>query len=139
MNNDFNQNNQNGQQGNFYNPNGQQQGNFYNPNGQGNFYNPNMPNMNQLEATKKANNAKTFGLIALITSFICTGVIPIVLGILAIVNASSAKSLIGYDIPEAKSGRTMGIASLIITGVACVLVIALYVVLFALVMTGALY
>ena len=75
MNNDFNQNNQNGQnngqQGNFYNPNGQQQGNFYNQSAQQNgYYNQNPqgfyvdPNFQrQNEAAKKAGNAKTLGIV----------------------------------------------------------------------------
>ena len=150
MNNDFNQNNQNGQnngqQGNFYNPNGQQQGNFYNQSAQQNgYYNQNPqgfyvdPNFQrQNEAAKKAGNAKTLGIVALITAFVCTGIIPIVLGILALVNASSAKNMLGYDLPEGKSGRALGIASLIITGLAYVLIILLYVVIIMLAGAGAL-
>ena len=140
MNNDFNNQNQNQNQN--PNPNGQQQGNFYNPNGQpqGNFYNPNgyqQPffdpyQQNQAEGIKKANNAKSMGIAALIFSFLSLCISPlisIVLGVLAISNASSAKNLLGYDTPEGKSGRSLGIAAIIITAVVFVLCIAIGVIL----------
>ena len=145
MNNDFNnqspnqnpnQNPNGQQQGNFYNPNGQQQGNFYNPNGQqqGNFYNPNgyqQPffdpyQQNQAEGMKKAASAKNMGVAALVFSFLSlclSPLISIILGILAITGASSAKNLLGYETPEIKSARSLGITGIVITAVIYVLCI----------------
>lgn len=142
MNNDFN--NQNGQGGNFYNsggnfynPNGQQQGgNFYNPNGQS-FYDP--YSQNQALGMQKANTAKTMGIAALICSLLSVCISPLialVLGILAIVNASTARRLIGFETAETKSARTFGIISLVITGVIFVLSIAFSILYIMLIFEG---
>ena len=120
MNYDNNQNDQNNfygesnQQGNFYN---QQGGNFYSPTGQP-FCSD--PYSNQAFGLQKANNAKSLGIAALICSLLpmccLLKIVGIVLSILAISGASSASRMLGYEPSEARSARTMGIASLIITG-----------------------
>jgi cytochrome c biogenesis protein CcdA len=80
---------------------------------------------------QKANNARNMGLAALICSLLSLCISPIialVLGILAISGASSAKQMLGCETPETKSARTMGIASLIITGLFFLLTIVFTVV-----------
>ena len=142
------QNTQNGQggydnQGNngqYYNPNGQ----YYNPNGQyynqgnnGQYYNPNGQYYNgqgnphgnpyanggqfhpdsffyppqQTDASGKT--AQTFGIIALIGLLFCQ-ILSIVFGALALSNAKRSVMTVGYECPEAKGGRVMGLIGLIL-------------------------
>ena len=124
MNDNNNQNqgnfyNQGNQQGNFYNPYGQQQGNFYNPNGyQQPFFDP--YGQNQAMGLSKAASARTMGIAALICSLLSWCISPLiglVLGILAIVNSSTARRMLGYEAPETKTARTLGIAAIIIAAV----------------------
>ena len=137
MNNGNNQNqgnfyNQGGQQGNFYNPYGQQQGNFYNPNGyQQPFFDP--YGQNQALGLSKASKAKSMGIAALICSLLAWCISPLiglVLGILAITSSSSAKAMLGYEVPEIKTARTLGIASIIIAILFFVLNLIFLIVLF---------
>lgn len=76
------------------------------------------------QAHSKAQTAHTMGIVALV-GLICAGIVALVCGILAIVNANSSRRILGYDLPKASSGRTMGIVALVISAVSVVLVIIL--------------
>ncbi|MBR6726786.1 MAG: hypothetical protein IKM08_01205 [Clostridia bacterium] len=78
-------------------------------------YPPPPTNPYMAEAAGKAATAKTYGIIALVGLFVMT-ILTIIFGILAITTANQSKRLIGYELPDAKSGRTMGTVSLIILG-----------------------
>ena len=83
-------------------------------------YNPSAPfgyppSPYTVEAQNKASTARTFGIISLV-GLVFMGILSIIFGILAITNANQAKRLIGYDLPDGKSGRTFGIVSLSILG-----------------------
>ena len=128
MNNDYNNPNRN-EQGQYNDPyaGGYNQGNF-SPYGQ---FDPfaNTPfqdpyGMNRAMGLRKAASAKNFGIAALILSVLSLFLSPLiglVLGIVAIVNASSAEKMLGYQVPDSKSARTMGILSIIIVSVVFVL------------------
>ena len=118
MNNDQNNNrqNENNDQDQYYNPNGQ----YYNPNGQ--YYNPNHNNGGQFNPDSFFNpyqnndscgkTAQTFGIVSLVCIFFCQ-ILAIVFGALAMSNAKKSVLLRGYECPEAKSGRVMGLIGLI--------------------------
>ena len=126
---DNNQNNQNNQsnqsnQQNYQQGYHQYYGTSYQQNpyyGQQGFgydaYDPRM-----IEARSKASNAQTFGIIALIGLFVGT-ILSIIFGILAMSSAKKSTQLLGYELPEAKTGRVMGLVSLILALVGVVLAI----------------
>ena len=123
MNNDHNNDrqNENNNQDQYYNPNGQYynpNGQYYNPNGQ--YYNPN--NGGQFNPDSFFNpyqnndtcgkTAQTFGIISLIGILFCQ-ILAIIFGALAMSNAKKSVAMRGYECPEAKSGRIMGLIGLI--------------------------
>ena len=128
MNNDFqNGQKQNEQQQNeqqYYGPyyggyqqGGYQQGNYQ----QGGFFgNPFDPRM--VDAQSKARSAQTFGIVALVGLFTLQ-ILSIIFGILAMQSAKKSRMLLGYELPEAKTGRILGLVSLIISIVSIALTI----------------
>ena len=101
----------NGQQGGQWN--GQQGGNpwGYNQNG----YVPPITNtpFDQQKPQKDSSTAQTLGIVGLILALICSPLVGIILGIMAITRAKSSSQLLGYELPEAKTGRICGIIAII--------------------------
>ena len=64
------------------------------------------------EGKKKASEAQMLGVIALI-GLALSGVLGIIFGILAISSANRSRTLVGFDLPEAKHGRIFGMIGLI--------------------------
>lgn len=111
-NNQNNYNNQNNGQNSWGDPNAQNGGWQY-TNGQ--FYGQQTPLINNTaHANKEASTAQTLGIVGLVVSLICCALAGIILGILAISRAGKAKNLLGYESPEAKTGRICGIVAIIL-------------------------
>ena len=111
-NNQNNYNDQNNNQNSWSDPNAQNGGWQY-TNGQ--FYGQQIPFINNTaHANKTASSAQTLGIVGLVISLICCPLVGIILGILAISRASNAKNLLGYESPEAKTGRICGIVAIIL-------------------------
>lgn len=100
------------------NHNGQQ---WQHENNQGGWQGGPPPINNPFEGQKSAQTAQTLGIIALVLSLIFFPPAGIVLGILAISRAGASKRLLGYDISEARVGRTCGIIAIVIGAISIVL------------------
>ena len=112
---------QNGYQNNYQNNGYGNQGGF-NPPPIDPFQTPFGQDYRIQQAHAQARTAHTMGIVALV-GLICAGLLSLVCGILAIVNANNSRRTLGYDLPEGRSGRTMGIVALSISAVAYVVVI----------------
>lgn len=150
MNNDFNNQQQGSQQQTDQQQNGQQQSNqqqygqqqYYNGYGyygdpyhqSGAYYPPqngpyygNYVDPRIQEARTKATNAQTYGIIALIGLF-TVGILSIIFGILSINSAKKSRMMLGYELPEAKIGRILGMISLIVSIALAVIVFFLVII-----------
>ena len=94
-------------------------------NGQTSWANQGTPysNVPQTPEDPSANTARTLGIIGLIVSiFGCCGVpAGLVLGIIALVKAKRSCATLGFEVPEARTGRICGLLAIIFTVVALVI------------------
>ncbi len=78
------------------------------------FYNqPPMDDVS-MRASKLAASSKTLGILGIVLSIICCPLVGLILGIMAANRAKTAKMMLGYDLPEAKTGRICGIIAILI-------------------------
>ncbi|MBR2010209.1 MAG: hypothetical protein IKA06_00465 [Clostridia bacterium] len=119
-------------QNNFNQNNGQNEGWSYQS---GQFYTPVTPiDSTAMQANQSASSSQTLGIVGLIISLICCPLIGIILGIIAISKASTAKSLLGHEPSEAKTGRICGIIAIILGVLSMILSAIIYVINMALIM-----
>lgn len=76
------------------------------------------------EGEKKANSSKILGIIGLVVGLVCCGIAGIVLDIVALVNASTSKNLLGYEHQDAKTGKICAIVGIVIAVVSSIISIA---------------
>lgn len=118
---------------NNFNQNNQQNNGWSYDNGQ--FYTPVPPiDNNAMQANQTASSSQTLGIVGLIVSLICCPLIGIILGIIAISKASTAKNMLGYEPSEAKTGRVCGIIAIVLGALSMISSIIIYVVYMAMIM-----
>ena len=98
MNNDFNNGQNNGQNENWERPPIQ------------------MPGDNNNNAgVAEAHSAQTLGIVGLVLAILGCNLVGLILGILAVTKSKTAARLAGCDLPEGRTGRICGIASIAIS------------------------
>ena len=118
---------------NNFNQNNQQNNGWSYDNGQ--FYTPVSPiDNNAMQANQTASSSQTLGIVGLIVSLVCCPLIGIILGIIAISKASTAKNMLGYEPSEAKTGRVCGIIAIVLGALSMISSIIIYVVYMAMIM-----
>ena len=83
------------------------------------------------EGEKKAENSKLMGIIGLIVGVLCCGLIGVVLEIISFVMAKKSIDLLGYEHPDAKTGKICALIGLILA-IIRIVVIIIYILLFIL-------
>lgn len=73
------------------------------------------------EGIQKAYSSKTLGILSIIVGLLCCRIASIVLGVIAISYASTSTEILGFEHPDAKTGKGCGIAGLVIAAVTLVL------------------
>lgn len=118
MNNDFNNGGQNNQQQGGQPPQdfGRSQeakGAF--ENGQTSWSNPGTPwsNVPPSPNDPNANSAQTLGIVGLIVSIVCCALAGLIMGIIACSKAKTSRMTLGYEAPEARTGRICGIIAIV--------------------------
>jgi len=79
-----------------------------------------------------ANSAQTLGIVGLIISIVCCRIAGLILGIIAVGKAKTSRLALGYEVPEARTGRVCGIIAIVISVVAMageILATVLYVIM----------
>ena len=134
MNNDYNNhteqsseqpNNQSGYQ--YGNPGQNSYG--QNPYGQNPYGQPPYSHPSQPIASNNAKNCFTMGLLSIVCIFVMQ-ILSIIFGALALNYAKKSKIEMGYECPDAKNGRLMGLIGLIIGSILTGLVVLAYLILF---------
>ena len=134
MNNDYNNhteqsneqpNNQSGYQ--YGNPGQNSYG--QNPYGQNPYGQPPYSYPSQPIASNNAKNCFTMGLLSIVCIFVMQ-ILSIIFGALALNYAKKSKIEMGYECPDAKNGRLMGLIGLIIGSILTGLVVLAYLILF---------
>jgi len=80
-----------------------------------NYYGDSMSDGVAMRASKLAASAKTQGVLGLILSIFCCPIVALILGILAVSRAKTAKVMLGGDLPEGKTGRVCGIIAIVLS------------------------
>ena len=89
---------------------------------------PHLENEKVAEAEKKAKNSMILGIVGLVVDISCCGIVGLVLNIISLVMAKNAKSILGYEHPDAKTGKICSIIGLVISALT-IIVYILYLVL----------
>lgn len=112
-------------QNNFNQPNGQNDGWSYD-NGQ--FYTPVPPiDSNAMQANKSAIASQTLGIVGLVLSIIGCPLISLIIGIIAISQAATAKKLLVKEPSEASVGRVCGIIAIVLSILSMIPLIIAYI------------
>ena len=140
MNNDFNngQNNQN-QQGQPPQDFGRsQEARQAWDNGQTSWSNPGTPysNVPQTPNDPSANTSQTLGIVGLLVSFFCCGLAGIIMGIIACSKAKASAMTLGFEVPEARTGRVCGIIAIVLGALRIVGYLVYFIVIWALGASG---
>ncbi len=141
MNNDFNngQNNNQNQQGQAPENFGRsQEAKQAWDNGQTSWSNPGTPwsNVPQTPNDPSANTAQTLGIVGLLISFFCCGLVGIIMGIIACSKAKMSRMALGFEVPEARTGRICGIIAIVFGALRIVGYLVYFIVIFALGISG---
>ena len=102
-------------------------------NGQTTWSNQGTPysNVPQTPNDKAANSSQTMGIVGLLLSLLCCGTAGLILGILAYSKAKLSRLTLGFEVPEARTGRICGIIA-IVMGIIRILAVGTIVVLYIL-------
>ena len=111
--------------GNF--DNNQQQGQNGNG-GRPSFNNPNIPPYGTPN-DPTAGSAQTLGIVGLVLSILSCFPVGLVLGIIACNKAKTSRTTLGYSLPEARTGRICGIVSIAISATYLALLLIPFIVL----------
>ena len=86
-------------------------------NGQTSWANQGTPysNVPQTPNDPVANSAQTLGIVGLIVSIVCCALAGLILGIIAVSKAKMSRLTLGYEVPEARTGRICGIIAIVIS------------------------
>ena len=85
-------------------------------NGQTSWSNPGTPysNVPQTPNDPNANSAQTLGIVGLIVSIVCCALAGLIMGIIACSKAKTSRMTLGYEVPEARTGRICGIIAIVL-------------------------
>ncbi len=62
-------------------------------------------------------SAQTYGLIGLILTLTCCSLAGLVLGVLAVMRASTSRRVLGFDTANASTGRVLGILAIVFSAI----------------------
>ena len=84
-------------------------------NGQTSWSNPGTPwsNVPQTPNDPNANSAQTLGIVGLIVSIVCCALAGVIMGIIACGKAKTSRMTLGFEVPEARTGRICGILAIV--------------------------
>lgn len=86
-------------------------------NGQTSWSNPGTPwsNVPQTPNDPTANSAQTLGIVGLIISIMCCGIAGLILGLLAVSKSKMSRLSLGFEVPEARTGRVCGVIAIVLS------------------------